>query len=308
MEMGGIYKIVNKINQHAYYGRAVNFKKRWSRHKTDLNKNKHHCKYLQNAWNLYGSDNFEFVIIEEIKQGNMSRKDYIQLLKKHEQKYIDNHYYKDGYNCSNSSAGGKVAVEYHKWEDLLPYYDSILEEYKNTLNCEKIAKKYNVGCYTIIQLLQNKGGYNYICDKEVYQYNVDGTLYKKYNSIEDACIFNNINNRTLTNALNKKHFRKDTRCYLNGYIWSYTIINPTVIEQLTGQLQYGRNNPIIQYTKDGEIVNIYPSIHIEGFPSIKAIRDVCEGYKKSYKNYVWEFIKNISENEIAKIANERLKR
>lgn len=60
----GIYKIVNKINNHTYYGSAANsFKHRWNGHKHQLNKNKHGNIHLQRAWNKYGANNFEFKII-----------------------------------------------------------------------------------------------------------------------------------------------------------------------------------------------------------------------------------------------------
>ena len=49
----GIYKILNKINGKFYIGSAVNFKRRFARHKRLLNINCHPNEYLQNAWNKY---------------------------------------------------------------------------------------------------------------------------------------------------------------------------------------------------------------------------------------------------------------
>ena len=63
-EVSGIYKIKNIINGKVYIGQTYNLKYRWSRHKSDLNNNRHHNKHLQNAWNKYGEDNFRFEIIE----------------------------------------------------------------------------------------------------------------------------------------------------------------------------------------------------------------------------------------------------
>jgi group I intron endonuclease len=60
----GVYKITNKINGHCYIGSAVNIKNRWKGHRSDLSKNKHHSNHLQNAWNKYGADAFEFSVIE----------------------------------------------------------------------------------------------------------------------------------------------------------------------------------------------------------------------------------------------------
>ena len=68
MKISGIYKIINKINGKYYVGSSVNIKdypnNRWSRHIADLNANRHHNDYLQRAWNKYGQDAFEFIIIE----------------------------------------------------------------------------------------------------------------------------------------------------------------------------------------------------------------------------------------------------
>lgn len=60
----GVYMIKNKINGHRYIGSAANIQGRWSTHIYRLNKNNHHSKYLQHAFNMYGADAFEFLVIE----------------------------------------------------------------------------------------------------------------------------------------------------------------------------------------------------------------------------------------------------
>mgnify|MGYP000886959842 CR=1 FL=1 len=59
----GVYQIVNKLNGHKYIGSSINIWTRWGRHLSDLRKNKHDNNYLQNAWNKYGEDNFEFGVL-----------------------------------------------------------------------------------------------------------------------------------------------------------------------------------------------------------------------------------------------------
>ena len=61
----GVYKILNKTNRKVYIGSATDIKKRWRDHKWYLNHNFHHNSHLQSAWNKYGVDNFEFLIILE---------------------------------------------------------------------------------------------------------------------------------------------------------------------------------------------------------------------------------------------------
>jgi group I intron endonuclease len=78
--MSGIYKIINKINGKYYVGSAKNIRSRWNGHRHLLNKNIHKNPHLQNSWNKYGIDNFEFIIIEEIEP---------RYLLIEEQKYLD---------------------------------------------------------------------------------------------------------------------------------------------------------------------------------------------------------------------------
>jgi len=60
----GIYQIKNLVNGKIYVGSAVNIRKRWSNHRHNLINGTHKNLHLQNAWNKYGVDDFEFSIIE----------------------------------------------------------------------------------------------------------------------------------------------------------------------------------------------------------------------------------------------------
>lgn len=63
LNKSGIYKITNVLNGKCYIGSAVNIKKRWYLHKSDLRLNKHHSPHLQNSWNKYGKENFKFEVL-----------------------------------------------------------------------------------------------------------------------------------------------------------------------------------------------------------------------------------------------------
>jgi group I intron endonuclease len=71
-----IYSIINKINGHQYIGSAKNYYKRKSLHLRQLKNNKHHSKYLQNAWNKYGEENFTFLILEKIEKDLILREQW----------------------------------------------------------------------------------------------------------------------------------------------------------------------------------------------------------------------------------------
>ena len=79
----GIYCIENTVNNKKYIGMSRDIKRRWSEHKTALNKNIHANKYLQSAWNKYGKPKFKFYIIELCDEENLSEKEcyYIKFYK-----------------------------------------------------------------------------------------------------------------------------------------------------------------------------------------------------------------------------------
>lgn len=94
--ISGIYKIFNKKTNKCYIGQSKDIHKRISNHKYCLYKNKHLNKHLQRAWNKYGSNSFEFEILEFCTE---------DLLNKKEKEYIEKYdSYKHGYN---STKGGK---------------------------------------------------------------------------------------------------------------------------------------------------------------------------------------------------------
>ena len=80
-KVSGVYCIINIKNHKRYIGSSKNIKYRLQSHRSNLRHNNHENQYLQNAWNKYGEDNFDFYIIEKCEES--------QLLDK-EQNYISN--------------------------------------------------------------------------------------------------------------------------------------------------------------------------------------------------------------------------
>lgn len=80
LSSSGIYRIRNTLNGKCYIGSACCFKKRWSGHRSHLNRGIHHSAALQRAWNKYGPSAFVFEILS-LHHG--------ELLIQHEQEAID---------------------------------------------------------------------------------------------------------------------------------------------------------------------------------------------------------------------------
>ena len=60
----GIYMITNLVNSKKYIGSSINIQQRLMTHRSNLRHNSHVNKHLQNAWNKYGEDNFDYSILE----------------------------------------------------------------------------------------------------------------------------------------------------------------------------------------------------------------------------------------------------
>ena len=102
----GVYKIENKINGLVYIGQSINIKKRWSRHKRELNNNIHGNAHLQRAWNKYGSKSFSFELIKACKPRYLDRfeKLYIRI--------FDSMNYNKGYNNDSGGSARKRFSEH----------------------------------------------------------------------------------------------------------------------------------------------------------------------------------------------------
>lgn len=90
----GIYKIVNLLNGKVYIGSGLDIFRRWREHKNHLKAQKHHNVRLQRAWNKYGEDAFEFIVIEYCLK---------EFLNMREQYWIDS------VNACNNKTGYNIA-------------------------------------------------------------------------------------------------------------------------------------------------------------------------------------------------------
>lgn len=101
-ELNGIYCILNTKSNKFYIGLTkVSFKKRFIQHQSNLKNNRHKNIYLQRAFNKYGKDNFQFIILEVLNTKNLN------LLKIKEIEHIKLfESYKNGYNLTK---GGDLA-------------------------------------------------------------------------------------------------------------------------------------------------------------------------------------------------------
>jgi len=83
-KISGIYKISSKINsKRIYVGSAINIKRRWNDHLSQLRKNIHHSPKMQSHFNKYGEEDLVFEILLTCEEKELIEKEqfFIDALK-----------------------------------------------------------------------------------------------------------------------------------------------------------------------------------------------------------------------------------
>lgn len=173
-KISGIYMIKNKTSTKYYIGRSVNCNERFSKHKSLLRNGNHINNHLQNAWNLYGEDDFIFEIIDESENDKLPYlEDYwCRLLKTHNREY--------GYNIEPTNPCGKTCISLETIEKIRKANigKKVSEETRNKIRISNLGKKLSIS--TIEKLKDNKKNI------KIDAYNENGDFIKTFKSIREA--------------------------------------------------------------------------------------------------------------------------
>lgn len=273
--MTGIYKIINKINGKMYIGSAVDIQKRWIKHKSDLRKNKHHSKKLQNSWNKYGEQNFIFEIVEECEKN----KDL--LLSKESYYFILYDTVKNGYNCA-IKAGSPMFGKKHSEETKKKISKSNKgrkhsEETREKLKKRNLNNKYNFGKKHSPETIEKIRASN--LGKNLNKKNSEQTRYKISKSnkgkkhSEETKEKLKISQWGKDRVFTEEHRKKLSKSQIGEKNHRY---NPNKV------IQYDLNDNFIKEWKD------LVTLKNKGFNS-GHISAVCRGIKKTYLGFKWKF-------------------
>lgn len=335
----GIYLITNTVNQKVYVGSTKDFKVRWRGHRSMLNRNCHFSSHLQSAWNKYGADNFTFTIIEYMDISIYSDQEildketyYIAQYKSADRQF--------GYNSkeiADSSVGIKWSEEARKkfseYRKLHIVKEAVeaLNEYSKTRigKCNEWAKEWYANISeeekkdlvqrqvdgrkktaeergywhsqeTIDKILQTKKDRDLI--KTISLYNLDGTLYKVYDSYSN-CLreFNDSikNSSCLLNCI------KNGKLY-NGYIVSLSTDSfiPD-FEEVKIKINKNKNNrTYLKYDINWNLVDSFSSGK-EAAQSVgltKQSNQMLKAFKTGelFKNFYWKIVEPYSSDVISK--------
>lgn len=252
----GIYCIENMINHKKYIGQSVNIFSRWQQHKSELNRKKHCNSKLQNAWNKYGEENFNFYILEKCNFSELDKK---------EQNYIKN--YNSYYNGYNLDFGGTNRVRWTKeMRDKLSLFKTNMSDEEK----EKYRLAHQNECIPI------------------YQIDFDGNIINKWLHgareaskklhIEQSCIWNCVNHK-------RKTYKKYIWIACNEY--NKNTFNPK--DYITHSSNPSSYN---MYDLNGLFVkhfNTYKELADYGLDPSGVLK-CCNGKIKYYKGYIFKRI------------------
>lgn len=97
----GIYKIFCKISGKSYIGRSQNMQRRIKDHKWKLRSGIHENVVMQNEFNDYGEENFEFGVIEKISENQLDDREI---------------FWVSHFDCMTPSGFNKMKYKYKKSE------------------------------------------------------------------------------------------------------------------------------------------------------------------------------------------------
>ena len=288
----GIYYIKNLVNDKMYVGQTGDFTNRWAHHRNDLKNGKHHNVKLQNAWNKYGEDNFEFGVLEECEPDKLNERET----------YWIEHYdsLKNGYNLSEGGDG--IRGYKHTEEEIQKMIQiqkprAVLQIDMETLEvlgefpsaswaakmlglsargikacCNQENKQHSIGGFFWVYQDEYEDGtlnweyftknYHPNIKRPVKQFDLDGNFIKEWESLY-ATRKAGFDDAQICEICSKKYKTRHTHM---GYYWCYSGDTVTI-----------KNRYIDQYTLDGEYVATYSSmreaeIAVSGAPK----GDICK--------------------------------
>ena len=260
----GIYCIHNITNDKRYIGESVDIYRRWNKHIQELRNGAHINVHLQNAWNKYREDNFEFNIIEECEENNLPEREKFWI------KFYDS--FKNGYN---QTEGGEGCLGYkHNKESKEKMKRIKTEQFKDIKNREKLCCAHEFESYPI------------------YQIDFNGNIIKEWSSANWAAKMLGCSPARIYEALNHKNKKKT----YGGYIWIYVDKYDPYTFDLNWYIKRNWNyKTFYQYDSNYNLVNVWETaLEAEKYGFLKDGIYKVTNKNRKYKGFYW-FDKRLNE-------------
>ena len=219
MKISGIYKIINKVNGKYYIGSSKDIKQRWHKHIYTLSLNKHKNNYLQRAWNKYGKDSFDWIVVEEVP---------IEKLLEVEQKYLDNTHLNNDicYNLNSKASGGgwnevskKKLSKKHKGKRNPFFGKKHSLKIKEMISKSSKERKHSLESKKKMSIIARKKGQSLKWKQKMKKFSVEYLISIKHPSVINIYKFININGKKFEGTSHEfKEKYKVKSHYIRGLI------------------------------------------------------------------------------------------
>ena len=307
--MRGIYKITNKINKKVYIGESLDILRRWREHKEELKNNKHDNYKLQQDYNKYGVDSFEFNIVSVLNDDISHYSDkYILLV--YEYYYILKYNsIKNGYNieptakevikgskCINGKSDKRILQDYKIKVD-----EGFIQEIGGIIFCDNYSLKH----------IEKKLKISRDKMKEALRYHdilitVDGKMQLNESKITEGIEVNG--------SYAKVRIDNKLCEYLTSLIVDYLENESDYIKTKKEKHKTESKSETIKQKKDKEVPKkvIYENIDINNYiiateeSSYKTFKEFIEGYKlKITYNKLFKYLRESNIIEYKMIDNKK---
>lgn len=298
--ISGIYKITCVPTGKVYIGQSCDIYNRWNAHKLKLNKNIHVNSYLQNAWNKYGENNFDFIILKECKENiDKYEKEYIKTYNSCNRVYGFN--IEDG-GCETKSksaetiekirnARSKPVCQYDLNKNLLHIYSSTVEAAKAVgaypsniwYACAKSNRTAN-GYLWRYQGDSTEGANKIGKGKRVFQFDKNKKLIGTFEKIVDAAKETGVQKTAISACIRGKSKSA------GGYFWS-SDCNDDALTYISVRIK-----AVNQYDKNMNLISSYSSVTKaakENGLDRHYISDACKN-NKEFAGYLWKYKEEVA--------------
>jgi group I intron endonuclease len=146
LRFSGIYQIRCITNGKIYIGSAVNMPGRWADHRRTLERCVHRNQHLQQAWNKYGEESFEFTVMEYVTPAFLLRA---------EQEWIDKS------QCINRKIGFNIyPIAGSPGDSFARVWEGFIDPHGNEVtitNLERFCQKKGLNRSSMSRLARGKG-------------------------------------------------------------------------------------------------------------------------------------------------------
>lgn len=310
----GIYCIRNKINNKVYIGQSIDIRTRWWGHRCDLNRNNHCNRYLQNAWNKHGEDNFEFSVLEQCTLDEINDKEIFWIKQYNSTDVNFGYNLSTGGDCSNR--GVTYTQEQKDYMSQVKNPDAVVQidfngnfvrEWRSATHAQRTLG--NIRARSILQncrhITYQANGYiwfykeeycqmeNFDVEQYMMQHNrylpIPVLQYDLYGRLIKEWTYEEIKQRSDSGYI-KRCCNHERNSY-DGYIWIFKYDRDFILTE--EYLSHCRRSYGVYYIDqldmDMNYIKTWLSTdlsHNTDF-DITKINAVCDGKSAHHKNYIW---------------------